>query len=152
VPDPLAVVREMVSTLRPGGRLVLVDDDHELLRLEPACPALERAWRAYWENYPDRGCDPLVGRRLAVLIAEAGARPTRVTSLFYGAVSGMETFDAVVDNLSGVLAGAAEAVAGSGRASRRELDEGLSALDAWRCSPAATLWYSLPLAEGVRER
>ena len=31
VVDPLAVVREMVAAVRPGGRVILVDDDHELL-------------------------------------------------------------------------------------------------------------------------
>jgi SAM-dependent methyltransferase len=35
VPDPAAVVRGMVAAVRPGGRVVLSDDDHALLRLHP---------------------------------------------------------------------------------------------------------------------
>ena len=70
------------------GRIVLFDDDHELLRLSPACPQAERAWRIYWEGYRDRGHDPLVGRRLTQLLHEAGARSLRVTTVFYGAVKG----------------------------------------------------------------
>src|SRR6266576_212810 len=33
--DPAAAVREMVQAVRPGGRVVLADDDHEILRLWP---------------------------------------------------------------------------------------------------------------------
>ncbi len=150
VPDPLAVVREMVAAVRPGGRVVLVDDDHDLLRLWPACPPLERAWRIYWESYRDRGHDPLVGRRLPGLLHEAGARVTRVTSIFYGAPRHGALFDLVVDNLAGVIGGAAEELDRSGRLSREELEAALEAFQRWRQSEAATVWYSLPMAEGQR--
>ena len=36
--DPLAVVRQMVRAVKPGGRVVLADDDHDLLRLWPEPP------------------------------------------------------------------------------------------------------------------
>jgi SAM-dependent methyltransferase len=150
VSDPLAVVREMVAAVRPGGRVVLFDDDHELLRLWPAGARAERAWRAHWESYRDRGRDPLVGRRLAELLHEAGARPVRVTTVFYGAVTGEPLFDLVVDNLIGVLDGAAEALDASGALSRAEMEAALAALASWRRTPCAAVWYSLPLAEGVR--
>jgi ubiquinone/menaquinone biosynthesis C-methylase UbiE len=37
VPDPPAIVRQMLRAVRPGGRIVLADDDHELLRFWPKC-------------------------------------------------------------------------------------------------------------------
>ena len=150
VPDPLAVVKQMMNAVRPGGRIVLFDDDHELLRLSPACPQAERAWRIYWEGYRDRGHDPLVGRRLTQLLHEAGARSLRVTTVFYGAVKGQSVFDLVVDNFIGVLDGAAESLDASGRLTTSEMRAALATLDGWREEPAATLWYSLPLAEGTR--
>lgn len=152
VHDPLAVVREMISAVRPGGgRIVLVDDDHELLHLWPRCAEFDRAWRTYWESYRDRGLDPLVGRRMPALLREAGATPTRADMVFYGAVTGERLFDPVVDNLAGVLGGAAGSLDRSGRFPRAEMERALAALDDWRRGPAATLWYSLPLAEGVRD-
>jgi SAM-dependent methyltransferase len=150
VSDPLAVVREMVAAARVGGRLVLLDDDHELLRFWPPCPRVEEVWRVYWESYRARGRDPLVGRRLAGLLHEAGARPRRVTSVFYGSVKQAPLFEAVVDNLAGVLSGAAEALASAGTLQHSEMDAALASLDAWRREGAATVWYSLPLAEGER--
>jgi 2-polyprenyl-3-methyl-5-hydroxy-6-metoxy-1,4-benzoquinol methylase len=35
MPDPLLVVRNMARTVRPGGRVILADDDYETLRLWP---------------------------------------------------------------------------------------------------------------------
>lgn len=149
VTDPLAVVREMISAVRPGGRIVLVDDDHEQLRLSPHCPEMARVWEIYWESYRDHGYDPLIGRRLAELLHEAGGRPTRVTTVFYGATRGMPLFGPVVDNLIGVLEGAALGLDASGRLPRAEMRKGIAALERWREEAGATLWYSLPLAEGI---
>src|SRR5262245_31819823 len=47
VRDPLGVVRQMVRAVRPGGRVVLADDDHDVLRLWPEPPGLREAWQAY---------------------------------------------------------------------------------------------------------
>ena len=150
VRDPLAVVREMVSAVRLGGRVVLFDDDHELLRMWPDCPEVARAWQIYWQSYGDRGLDPLVGRRLPELLHQAGARPTRITSVFYGATRGMPLFDLVVDNLVGVLDGAADGLDRTGRLARGDMDTAIAAMHTWRTRDAATIWYALPLAEGVK--
>jgi SAM-dependent methyltransferase len=149
VADPLGVVREMVSAVRPGGRVVLLDDDHELLRFWPPCPPAESAWQVYWESYRERGLDPLVGRRGCELLQRAGATPVRATTVFFGAVHGSGPFDLVVDNWIGVVVGAG--LDRSGHLDPTVLREALEAVESWRRDPAATLWYSLPLVEGVRE-
>jgi SAM-dependent methyltransferase len=150
VRDPEAVVRQMVAAVRPGGRVVLVDDDHDLLRLSPSCPPVEHAWRVYQEGYRDRGQDPWIGRRLPSLLAAAGAPPVRVATVFYGAVHGMPQFDLTVDNLIEVVRGAGDALVEAGRIERADLADALDAFDRWRGRPAATVWYVLPLAEGRR--
>lgn len=150
VPDPEAVVREMVQAARVGGRVVLVDDDHDLLRFHPHLPSVDRAWEVYWKSYGQLGCDPLIGRRLPELLLGAGARPTRIESIFYGACNGMELFPAIVDNLVGVFEGAEDGLAERGLFSRQEMAEALRALDEWRKGPTASVWYSIPYAEGER--
>ena len=150
VPDPLAVVKQMVAAVRPGGRVALLDDDHELLRFHPDIPVVAAAWEVYWRSYARVGCDPVVGRRLPSLLHAAGAPPVRVTSVFYGACAGMELFAPVVEKLRGVMAGASDGLAEARLLSRERMNEALAALDAWRDAPGACVWYSLPFAEGRR--
>lgn len=150
VRDPLAVVRAMVRALRPGGRIVLADDDHDTLRLWPECPAFQTLWEAYWRSYATLGCDPLVGRKLPALLHAAGARPAGIDTPLFGACAGQDTFDLVVDNIRGVVEGALPSVLASGLIDAAGARAGLSAFDAWRRRPDASYWFVLCVAEGRR--
>ncbi len=88
VTDPAAVVREMLRAVKPGGRIVLEDDGHDVLRLWPEPPGFGRLWQCYLRSYDRIGCDPFVGHRLVSLLHSAGAEPTRNTWLFFGAARG----------------------------------------------------------------
>ena len=77
VRDPQSVVRTMARAVRPGGRIVLEDEDHEILRIWPEPPGVLAMWRAYIESYVRLGNDPHVGRKLVALLHGAGASPRR---------------------------------------------------------------------------
>jgi len=47
VPEPLEIVRTMVRAVRHGGRIILEDDDHDLLRLWPEPPRFAALWQSY---------------------------------------------------------------------------------------------------------
>lgn len=149
VPEPLAVVRAMVRAARPGGRIVLQDDDHDVLRLWPEPPGAMDVWRAYIQAFARNGNDPHVGRRLVSLLHEAGAAPVRNSCVFWGGCAGSPTFSGVVTNLIGLLEGArpriAPAIVGESR-----FDEGVQALKTWSIRPDAALWFAVPWAEGLR--
>jgi SAM-dependent methyltransferase len=74
VTDPAAVVRSMVRAVKPGGRIILEDDDHDVLRLSPEAPEVLELWRAYYLTYEHQGKNPYVGRHLVSLLHEAGAQ------------------------------------------------------------------------------
>ena len=147
---PAEAVAAMARAVRPGGRVVLVDDDHSLLRLWPEPPLFLRLWQAYCEQYALRGMDPWIGRRLAALAAAAGLRPVRTEMIFFGGCAGMETFATIIDNMHGVVAGAAEGVARSGSLAEARVQDGLRELREWSAKPDAALWYALPFVEAVR--
>ncbi len=150
VTNPVDVVTEMVSAARPGGQIFLLDDDHELLCIWPACPELEHAWRVYWQSYRELGHDPLVGRRLAELMLQGGAQPTRVGSLFYGAVFGQPLFEPVVDNLLGVISSAIDRLDQAGALTHSQWQCALESAARWRTNEYSTVWYSLPFVQGIK--
>jgi SAM-dependent methyltransferase len=150
VPDPLAVVKAMVRAVRPGGRIVLQDDDHDVLRLWPEPPGLRQLWEAYMRTYDRLGNDPIVGRRLVSLLHDAGAKPVRCTWLFFGACAGEKTFPAFVENLHSILAAARDTIVRAGLLGGAEVDEALGHIRAVGQRPDAAFWYAVAYAEGIR--
>jgi SAM-dependent methyltransferase len=150
VPDPLRVVQGMVRAVRAGGRIVLEDDDHDVLRLWPEPPGFTPLWRAYMRSFDRLGNDPAIGRRLVSLLYEAGATPERNTWIFFGSCSGSPDFAAYVENASGLIRGARPSIVGGGLLPGETFDEALAALDAWKERRDAALWFAIAWAEGRR--
>lgn len=150
VSDPLAVVRAMVAAVRPGGRIVLADDDHDILRLSPDLPAFMPLWVAYMRSYERLGNDPFVGRRLVSLLHQAGATPVRSTWLFFGSCAAEPVFSALVENMLHILHGARSAILPAPDFDAAAFDAGIEAFKAWSGLPDAAFWYALCWAEGAR--
>jgi len=150
VRDPLAVVRQMTAAARPGGRIVLEDDDHEILRLAPEPEGFADLWRAYMRSYEKIGCDPVVGRKLVGLLHRAGARPVRNGLLFFGACAGEPDFPFYAENLAIILEQAREVIAEGHLMPAAEFDRALDAFRRWAALPDAAIWYARNRAEGVR--
>jgi len=150
VPEPLGVVRQMVRALKPGGRLVLEDDDHEVLRLFPEPAGFSAMWTSYMRTYDLAGNDPLVGRRLVSLIHQAGAVPRRNDLLSFGGSVGEERFAPLVENIVRILEGAREAMAKAGPPVGEAFDQALRELEAWGKRPDAAIWFGRCWAEGVK--
>ncbi len=150
VSEPQAVVTAMVRALRPGGRIILEDDDHDVLRLWPEPDGIYRLWRAYVEVYLKLKNDPFVGRKLVALIRDAGAEPVRNEWLFFGSCSGHPAFSAFVENFAGVLGGARSAVLDTSGIEAGEFDRAIEGFKVWGRRSDAALWYGTFWAEGRR--
>jgi SAM-dependent methyltransferase len=150
VPDPLAVVRGMVRAVRPGGRIVLCDDDHALIRLWPEPPGVLAMWRAYERSYDRLGNDPFVGQRLVELLHKAGAAPEANDWVFFGACAGSPRFPPMAENFLGVLRGARPALIRFQLMDADQIDAALAAFQVWARRPDAALWYAAAVAVGRR--
>jgi SAM-dependent methyltransferase len=150
VRDPLAVVRQMVHAVRPGGRIVLADDDHQLLHLWPESPGFAQLWHAYARSYDRHGNDPYIGRRLVSLLHQAGARPTGRKWIDFGSCVGEDTFLTVVTNAINILLGARDAILAESLLDADSFDEAIEALRKWSRRPDGVFWYAISWAEGVR--
>jgi len=150
VSDPLAVVRGMIRAVRPGGRIVLADDDHDLLRLWPDLPEFRPVWAAYVRSFQELGNDPYVGRRLVSLLHDGGAAPKRNTWIFFGSCSGGANFEDLIENAIGLIRGAQKVIVGAEFLDLASLQAGVSAFRAWGRRRDAGLWFAMPWAEGTR--
>lgn len=150
VPDPLRVVQAMVRAVKPGGRIVIADDDHAVLRLWPEPPGISELWEAYMRTYDRIGNDPYVGRRLVELLHRAGAAPRRNAWIFFGGCAGMETFEVLAKNMAGVIRTARDAIIGMSLFEEKAFDEVMRQYDAWSRRPDAALWFAMSWAEGAR--
>ena len=148
VPNPQGVVRTMVRAARPGGKIILEDDDHELLRLWPEPPGFYQVWQAYMLAFESLGTDPRVGRHLVALLHEAGAKPVRNTFNFFGGCAGSPSFDALIRNFIGIIDGAEERMVALGLIDAATVREGLAVFEKWGQRPDAAMWYPTCWAEG----
>jgi ubiquinone/menaquinone biosynthesis C-methylase UbiE/acyl carrier protein len=72
IPDPVQALRNLNRFLRPGGRLVAIDNDFEYhLRTWPPVPELDRLYDAYCASRRHDGGDPCIGRRLPLYLVQA---------------------------------------------------------------------------------
>jgi SAM-dependent methyltransferase len=150
VTDPLAVVRMMVEAARPDGRIILQDDDHDVLRIYPEPNGFYNLWRAYIRSYEKIGNDPYIGRRLVRLLQESGARPVDNHWFFFGSCAGHPHFASYSANLRGVVQTAKEAILRNELISPEEFDSAMRALIQWEQRQDGALWYAVCWAEGIK--
>ncbi|HEX7072273.1 MAG TPA: methyltransferase domain-containing protein [Rhodothermales bacterium] len=149
VPEPLRVVQTMVRAVRAGGRIVLEDDDHDLLRLYPDCPGFAELWTAYTRSFDRLGNDPFVGRRLVSLLHRAGARHTRTTMLHFGGSAAHPHWPGLTHNIAYIIDQARPVILQHDLLEEEALDAGLDSFRSWTQRPDATVWYATMWAEGV---
>jgi len=147
--DPVSAITQMVLAVRPGGRVFVADDDHDFFRPWPEPVGFQLLWQAYISSYKHLGNDPYIGRRLVLLLQQAGLTSIRNASVFFGGCAGNETFEAVADNLIGVIEGAKESMLSGGFLDEQSYHDGVNGLDQWKGRSSSALWYSMCCAEGV---
>jgi SAM-dependent methyltransferase len=90
--DPVCALRQAREALKPGGRIVLIDDDHANFRISPATPAFEKLWDLYCRLYHQRGNDPYIGRNLVTLLHQATFRDFKIDFVLFGAAKAEKDF------------------------------------------------------------
>ncbi len=150
VRQPERVVKAMVRAVRPGGRIILEDDDHEILRLWPEVGGFTDLWKAYYKTFEHLGNDPLIGRRLVSLLVVAGAAPVGNNWIFFGSCAGERNFTDYASNLIGVIQSARELVLSSRLLAPTAFDAGIETLREWSQQRDSAIWYAMAWAEGRR--
>jgi SAM-dependent methyltransferase len=151
VRQPEKVVEGMTRAVRSGGKVVLEDDDHELMRLYPSPAGYSELWQAYMRSYDRLGNDPFIGRRLISILHEAGLKNIRNDAVFFGDSAGSPTFQAYARNLVGILKGARELILKEALLDEKGFDAAIQNIEEWSQRPDAALWYTINWAEGTKD-
>ena len=73
LPDPQGALREIRRILKPGGRIIVLDNDFRMhLRTYPDIPELSYLYDAYCKARFDNGGNPHIGSELPIFLKEAG--------------------------------------------------------------------------------
>ena len=80
LPDPAAVVSEMVRLAKPGGAVAVAEPDTELALCYPPHPAFDRICAIFPVAFSRNGADPAIGRRVSELFRQAGLTDVGVES------------------------------------------------------------------------
>jgi ubiquinone/menaquinone biosynthesis C-methylase UbiE len=148
--NPAKAVDEMVKALKPGGRILLADDDHQAMILYPEPKGFQALWAAYMDSYVEVGNDPFVGRKLPRLLLDAGLQNITNDIVFFGDCARTQTFTLFVNNLIEVIIPSFEVMVSSKSISEKEFNEAIQAIRDWATLPYASIWYTICIAEGVK--
>jgi hypothetical protein len=130
----------MAGAVRPGGRVILPDDDYDGLRLWPEPPGFASLWHAYQRTYDRHGNDPII-------------RPTCVHDVshlsFLADAPASLTLKAVVRNIASIIDEAIDDIVGIGLPCQ-SVTATLDALIDWSKEPDPAVWFGMSWAEAVR--
>jgi len=77
LPDAVAAVRHHLPHLGRGARFVAIDYDVGACRAEPPAPLIEPCRQRVIDAFRSAGADPMIGTRLASILADAGLAATQ---------------------------------------------------------------------------
>jgi SAM-dependent methyltransferase len=132
VPNPAAVLAQIVALVRPGGMVAVQEVDHISWCCEPPHPAWDRLLAVWRAQYCEGGRDVYIGRRLQGLLHAAGVTDVGVRAFTQVYQAG----DPRQTQLLTFVETARERILDGGAIRERELTELTAALGAHLADPS----------------
>ncbi|MFM9995376.1 MAG: class I SAM-dependent methyltransferase [Phycisphaerales bacterium] len=142
VADPLRVLREMRRMLKPGGRAAAQENNIEINRFDPPCPAFDEVWRKFGELQARLDGDAYVGLRLFRLLREAGFEGVELSIAPEVHWSGSPGFAPWVTNLIGNVRSGERALVDHGLATPAQIAAAIEEVESlMRRDDASAVFY-----------
>jgi ubiquinone/menaquinone biosynthesis C-methylase UbiE len=149
--DPLGALRKMAALARPGGRVLVLDYNHELIDWQPAPPPRFLAFYAAFLRWrADAGMDNALADHLAELFAQAGLIDITVSPQHETATRGDPDFATRINLWPDVAGTRGRQVVADGTLDEAERAAAEAEGRAWARDQAQTQTLYLLAVEGVR--
>ena len=114
--DPAAALRALMTVVKPGGSLTVIEGDHGSAYFHPASKRASRVIQCLIDLQQLAGGDSLIGRRLYPLLVHAGYRDVQVTPrVAYADGSRPDLADAItLKTFTAMVEGVADQAVGQG--------------------------------------
>src|SRR5215469_4147990 len=114
--DPVTALEALMTVLKPGGSLTVVEGDHGSAYFHPTSEQARRAIQCLIDLQQQAGGDSLIGRRLYPLLVQAGYRDVHVTPrVAYADGSRPDLADAItLKTFTAMVEGVADQAVGQG--------------------------------------
>jgi SAM-dependent methyltransferase len=114
--DPARALDALMTVLKPGGSLTVIEGDHGSAYFHPHSEQARRAIQCLIDLQQQAGGDSLIGRRLYPLLVQAGYRDVQVTPLVaYADGSRPDLADAItLKTFTAMVEGVADQALGEG--------------------------------------
>jgi ubiquinone/menaquinone biosynthesis C-methylase UbiE len=142
--DPPGALAEMMRVLKKGGTITAIEGDHGSCFWHPETPESRQAWNAMIRVQQNMGHDPLIGRRLYLLLSQAGFDVKDVIPLWaYADSRNPELVDGAVNRiLAPMMETAREEALQGGIIDRATWDKGVSDMKRAAMPPDGSVFYT----------
>jgi SAM-dependent methyltransferase len=150
VRDPAQVLCEMYRVVKPGGHVLVEENDNSLQRYDPACPRFDHVWQQFNRLQAKLGGDGHIGSKLYGLLRRAGFVEVRMLLHPHLYHAGTDEFACWVENEAAILDGAAGALLNHDFAKPGEVEAAVAELRGLLENPDASSWFYFSQALGMK--
>jgi SAM-dependent methyltransferase len=149
--EPAAALRSMLTAVKPGGTVAVLDYSHAKARWEPEPPAaFTRFYDAFLAWRAEAGMDNAIADRLGAMLSELGALDVVVTEEVESTQRGDSDFERRMALWPGVIATRGHQVVADGMLTERERADAEIAFKEWLPGDARSQSLYLLAASGQR--